>query len=217
MTYFDVFWRVASYIESLGLEVDFECGKPLTERQIRARGKNLSIPLPGSLVDLYREMGDGVWLSWDADHGGGDGSGPFAMVEFEPLGDLIARFEHGKSYSVEWADDYDYSGTRDPVLARATALGMRSWFPFLEEGNGDSLCLDSSAPECPVVFNQHDWMDGGTGENGSPMGASLFEFLEDWSRVCFQCPSSLWWPSVNSPRGPKWSSREFRNPFRISW
>jgi hypothetical protein len=113
-------------------------------------------------------------------------------------------------------DEYDYRYTNDPALAKQTALRMRHWLEFHDEGNGDRFCFDMSTAGHPVVFDQHDWMDGGSGHNGHLLGESLLAFYTAWSRVCFQRPEGLWWPSVfQKDGGINWTSKEFRKPFRL--
>jgi hypothetical protein len=93
---------------------------------------------------------------------------------------------------------------------------MWSWLPFHQEGNGDQFCIDLGDPSRPVVFDQHDWLDGGTGDNGHILASNFREFISDWGRVCFQAPESLYWPSCFLPEGGvDWAGPQFRDPFRV--
>lgn len=87
------------------------------------------------------------------------------------------------------------SATRRTPRSRSRPLlrcdsGCRSK-SFQDEDNGDGFCLDTALDHSPVVFDQHDWYDGGTGENGHHLADSLLQFYMDWAPVCFQIPSSL--------------------------
>ena len=140
-----------------------------------------------------------------------------ANVEIPPLLELVADHRHRQTYATEYDARYAYPHVKDPALARRTAERMRHWLGFHTEGNGDRFCVDTSLDPAPVVFDQHDWYDGGTGENGRRLADSLLQFFKDWAQVCFQSPRSLWWPSVfkKDGAGIDWSSAEFREPFRL--
>jgi hypothetical protein len=59
------------------------------------------------------------------------------------------------------------------------------WMPFYDEGNGEGFCLDTALEPALVVFEQQDWYDGGTCENGHRLTDSLLQFYTDWAQVCF--------------------------------
>jgi hypothetical protein len=209
MGYLKIFSRVAQFVRSRGVEVKFEMGKAVTARMVKAAQRKLPVRLPGSLIDFYREVGDGVEFRWIA------ADRVFAVVEFRPLKELVSTYLYRRSYSVEYDEKYEYPHVTDRARAKLTATRMRHWIAFHFEGNGDEFALDTSVTPEPVVFDQHDWYDGGDGGNGMPMGCSLLQFMEDWSRVCFHFPSSLWWPRVLTEAGVNWDSDEFDDKFRM--
>ncbi|AMV19094.1 hypothetical protein [Planctomyces sp. SH-PL14] len=213
MAYLELFERVADHVRRQGVKVTFERGEALTTSTIeRARAKAL-IPIPASMAEFYAEMGDGLEFAWSTKRD----REPFANHEFPKLNSRVIESFDVLSWMTEWNDDYDFSGTKNPVLAKQTALKMRKWMPFHNEGNGDGFSLDTALDPAPVVFDKHDWCDGGTGENGHRLAESLLQFYTDWAQVCFQFPRSLWWPTVLKKDGPgvDWSSDEFCEPFRL--
>jgi hypothetical protein len=212
MTFLELFERAADHVRRLGVKVTFKRGKPLAASDIeRARAKAL-IPIPTSMAEFYAEVGDGLEFGWTTK----DDNAPFANHEFPKLRDRVFQSFDTLRWRIEWSDDYDFRYTKNPALAKQTALRMRKWMPFHDEGNGDAFCLDTALNPAPVVFNQHDW-DGGTGENGRCLADSLLQFYTDWAQVCFQFPRSLWWPTVlkKDGSGVDWTSAEFREPFRL--
>lgn len=213
MAYLELFEQVVAHVRRQGVKVTFKRGKPLTESTIdHARAKTL-IPIPTSMAEFYAEVGDGMEFAWTTK---GDRT-PFANHEFPKLTDRVLESFEKLSWKTEWKDDYDFQYTKNPALAKQTALKMRKWMPFHDEGNGDGFCLDTALDPAPVVFDQHDWYDGGSGENGHRLGESLLQFYTDWAQVCFQYPRSLWWPSVFNKTGVgiDWNSSEFHEPFRL--
>jgi hypothetical protein len=212
MAYLELFERAADHVRNQGVTVTFKCGKPLPQSVIERAQAGTLIAIPASMAEFYAEVGDGLFFRWTPD----DDEAPFAAFEFPKLRDRIVESIDKVRWRTEWDDTYDFRGTKDRKLAKQTALRMRKWMPFHDEGSGDRFCLDTAIDSAPVVFDQHDWFDGGTGENGHVLAGSLFKFLTDWSQVCFQFPRSLWWPLVfRKPIGINWNSDEFRQPFRL--
>jgi hypothetical protein len=218
MYYHDLLVAVADHVRWRGVEVEWVPGPPLTEAAVEQARRLLTIPLPQSLADFYQDVGDGVLFRWPAGGPGDDERDeehPFAMLELPPLLDLAIAYEEQKDYASPFEDDLDYRRAADPQKARATARRMRRWLAFHHEGNGDRFCLDTALDPQPVVFDRHDWFDGGDDDNRSPMGDTFGGFMTDWARVCFQRPSSLWWPSVLGPAGVDWQSGKFDPRFRL--
>jgi hypothetical protein len=212
MPYLELFQRAAKHVESQGCEVTFVRGRPVTKAAVGKARKTSILPLPDSLIAFYEEVGNGLEFSWSVE----DDGGPSALLTIPKLTEVIAIFLNGMNERQEWDDTNAYAFTDNPKLARRTALKMRKWLGFYEVGNGDRFCFDTAALGSPIVYDQHDWMDSGTGANGHQLGPSLDSFLASWSKVCFQSPSRLWWPGVfHKRRGVDWRSDEFREPFRL--
>jgi hypothetical protein len=103
----------------------------------------------------------------------------------------------------------------DPRAKRVYQTMLR-WVNFHAEGNGDTFALDTSVEPHPVVFNQHDWNDGGDGTNGFLLGKDLNDFMTRWGTLCFQRPRSLWWLDVRKDHRVDWESDEFSNELTIA-
>lgn len=187
MNYIGLFLTVSRYVGRRNIPIVFERGRPITTRDINAAKSKLSINLPGSLIELYRDVGNGMWFRWPSD----DRKGPSAVFQLPPISTLVKNYERRKAK-------------------------MEKWLGFYDVGNGDIFCLDMKVDDPPVVFYQHDWMDGSEWENGVQFGKSLSDFLTKWARVCFQHPSSLWWPSIFCNGKVNWHSRQFDKEFRCS-
>jgi hypothetical protein len=212
MNYLELFERVAKHVKAQGCDVSFKRGSRVPTAAIDKARKKSAVPLPDSLLAFYQEVGNGLAFAWQSD----DDDGPFASIAFPKLSEVVVESLDDLKWRVEWSDSYGYQATGNPKLAKQTALRMRKWLAFHEDGEGNRFCLNTGAAGNPVVFDQHDWMDGGSGKNGHVLGKSLIAFYRSWSKVCFQFPSSLWWPSVFRSRGGvDWASEEFREPYRL--
>lgn len=213
MAYLELFEQAADHVRSQGVKVVFKRGKPLAASAIERACKKSVIPIPASLAEFYAEVGEGLRLAWRSKQQGG----AFANYEVPNLELCVVESFDSLRRRTEWDDSYAFPFTDDPVLAKQTALKMRKWMRFYMEGNGDMFALDTAFDPAPVVFDQHDWLDGGTGENGHRLADSLLQFYTDWAQVCFQFPRTLWWPRALRKDGPyvDWSSDEFQGPFRL--
>jgi len=112
-------------------------------------------------------------------------------------------------------DDYKFPSVEDAKLAKQIYQRMKLWLPFQIEGEADCFCIDCDSPEGAVVYHQHDWYDGGSGENGHVLASSLGAFLQSWGRVCFASPANLYWPSAFARKGVNWTSRYFPKAYII--
>lgn len=213
MAYLELFEQAADHVRSQGVKVVFKRGKPLAASAIERACTRSVIPIPASLAEFYAEVGEGLRFAWRSKKDGD----AFANYEVPNLEDCVVESFDSLNWRTEWDDNYAFHGTADPVLAKQTALKMRKWLRFHGEGNGDTFCLDTAVDPAPVVFDQHDWFDSGTGKNGHRLADSLLQFYTDWAQVCFQFPRTCWWPTVFKKDGPyvDWSSDEFREPFRL--
>lgn len=212
MGYLELFQRVIDHVAGMGLKVTFRRGKRLSPAVIKRAQDEALIAIPPSMAAFYAEVGDGMSLRWT----GKGADAPFANHAFPKLADITFRSLDQINWRMEWNDSCDFQSTKDPTLAKRTAMRMRSWIPFHDEGNGDCFCLETAVEGTPVVFNQHDWFDGGSGENGHVLARSLAEFYEAWANVCFQFPRTPWWPKVFNPSGGvHWDSDEFQEPFQL--
>lgn len=213
MAYLELFQRVSHHVKAQGVKVIFKRGKSLSPSVIKRAQAKALIPIPQSMAEFYAEVGDGLAFGWTAK---GD-TAPFASHDFPKLAAITLQSFDKINWRSEWNDANDFRYTKDPKLAKRTAMRMRKWMPIHDEGNGDRFCLDTAIDPSRVVFDQHDWLDGGTGANGHLLGRSLLDFYTAWSKVCFQRPRSLWWPSVlkKAGGGVNWASEEFQEPFRL--
>ena len=209
---------VRKHVEAQGIECEIETKSLVEHEAISQAESKMKISLPNELREFYRTVGDGLEMSWESNPN--NLREPFTGLEIPSLDYLVSMYLGWREiwlYTPEAAEEYGFPHTKDPELAKRTAARMWEWLPVIEEGNGDILCLDLSQERCPVVFNKHDWLDGGTGDNGHRMAADFRSFLIAWASVCFQFPRSLYWPNCfGADAGVEWGGDEFRDPFRIA-
>lgn len=217
MTYQELFETVHKHLASHGVTCEIVPGPLATQEQIAAIESRMKVRLGAELSSFYATVGNGISLRWQAN--ADDSKLPFANLQIPTLESLAGGYESWRSYALytpEAAAKYGFPYTKDPALAKRTAAHMWHWLPIIDEGNGDQICLDLSGPGFPVIFNQHDWLDGGAGDNGHLLAPNWRAFLVDWGSVCFQFPESLYWPFAFKPGGGvAWDGKEFRDPFRI--
>jgi hypothetical protein len=211
MPFLEIYKRVEKHVRGTGGDPSFFPGSPISNADLKRLRTKSALPIPDSVIDFYREVGDGVFFYWKR-----ESDGAYGCMSFPKLREFIVPSLDVLKWRLEWNDSYDYRYTKDPKRAKATGLRMRGWLAFDEEGNGDRFCIETGDGGGSVVFDKHDWMDGGPGHNGTSFGRTLLEFVAAWSRVCFMSPKCCWWPSVITKDGEvDWGSNEFREEFRL--
>jgi cell wall assembly regulator SMI1 len=218
MGYKRLFDTVRRHVERLGVRCEVGAGKAATEKSVTKVEAKLGLRLPADFREFFQTVGDGFLFRWQANSD--DCKAPYASLLIPTLKYLASMYTGWRQmalYSPEKAEQYGFPYTEDPALAKRTAARMWHWLPVMEEGNGDQICFDLSDPSCPVIFDRHDWFDGGTGDNGHLLAPSWREFLAGWGSVCFQFPRSLYWPSCfRAGGGVGWDGDQFSDPFRIA-
>ncbi|MCX7666338.1 MAG: SMI1/KNR4 family protein [Gemmataceae bacterium] len=218
MQYPELFERVFVQLKQLGIEYSVTFGARVFPRQIRAIEKELSCRFPPEFREFYLTVGNGVILYWPANPDT-DALGPWGVLIIPSLSSLMEinqRWRDIALYSPEKANEYGFPYTKDPALAKQTAARMWQWLPLIEHHNGDAIALDLGAVGCPVVFDQHDWFDGGTGDNGFPLAPNFKAFLWGWGSICFQEPLDCYWPRCFKPTGGvDWYGKFFDQKFCI--
>ena len=215
--YADLLEAVFGRLDELGVAGSATPGELATDEALAAAEAEMRIRLPADLREFYQTVGDGFVLFWESD--ADDPKKPWGSLQIPSLSSLADVYRGWRGlvlYTPERAEEYGFPYTKDPVLAKRTAARMWHWLPIIEHGNGDSICLDLGDPGCPVVFDRHDWMDGGSGDNGHPLASNWRAFLTGWGSVCFQQPEDLYWPWCFRPGGVAWNGEHFRNPFRVA-
>jgi len=205
--------RVSKHLASVGVSFHAELNPPTTASDIESAQERIGFLLPPDYVDFVTGFANGLSISWSLD------DGPFAAFELAPLESSVSSalgMRDWRFYDDDAAREYGFPYTADPELALVTNRLMHNWIPLHAEGNGDNFALNLNPDGYGnVVFDHHSWLDGGTGENGFLMGATLTSFLESWATVCFAQPKSLWWKSVLTDSGVDWASSEFDDRFRL--
>jgi cell wall assembly regulator SMI1 len=203
----ELFDRARGHLRQAGAKCVLRKGRPASGAAVHRAEAQLGLLLPQQLKDVYLRYGNGVLLRWErgADRG---------RLDFPTVEGLVEQHRGWKEL-VLWKDGHDFPHVADSGRARATYAGMKSWLPLVEEGNGDYFCVVAGQGGNPVVFHQHDWDDGGTGENGHRVAPDLLSFLRGWAGVCFTAPTGLHWPAAFTEGGVAWTADHFKDKYVI--
>jgi cell wall assembly regulator SMI1 len=218
MDYGGLVETVRRYLKGQGIDCAVTAGKPVNGKALAKTESEMQVRLPADLREFYRSIGDGLSIFWEAEPN--DAHRPFGGLYVPTLASHAALYRGWREmalYSPEQAEKYGFPYTKDPALAKRTAARMWHWLPVIEEGNGDMICQDLSDRGGPVIFHKHDWLDGGSGDDGHLLAPNWGAFLAGWGSVCFQFPEGHYWPSCFRPGGGvDWGGEHFRSPYRVA-
>ena len=208
--------RARQHVENQGLPVTLHYGPELTSAQFEELlSRAGDPPIPQSVIDVYSEIGDGFHFEWqepDAHEPPFDDDVHDGKLEFPTLATLVER--RSDFANAWWAsEDFAKSGYRNPDLAQEQANRMVNWTWFVDEGNGDKLCIDFATEE--VVYFDHTGICDNIGENGTVMASDLREFLIGWSSVCFAGPGGQFWPDAFTDDGIDWGPEYFGDRYQV--
>jgi hypothetical protein len=213
MTYLnirEIFDKVTLHLDGLGIRPQLSSNEPASAAELAEAEREIAGTLPRDLKSLYLEYANGFTFRWsvDDDFDNADERGCFELP------DLPALIRYREPFRDSWAESLDLSDIPNPDLAADTVSKMRRWLAFWEEPNGDQFCIDLG--DGKVVFNQHDWFDGGDGFNGHLAAGTFSEFVLSWSHVCFARPLGLYWPDTFSAQGINWNAENFDERYMIT-
>ncbi len=206
--------RVATHLAGYGVNLYCTLKPKASVEDVDAAHDRLGLALPDSYIEFITQFANGFELSWYSDNGG---FAWFEMATMESSIDGVLGMRNWRFYDDVAACEYGFPYVDDSELALVTNRLMHNWLPIHAEENGDyfSINLNTAGMGC-VIFDQHDWLDGGTGHNGFPMASDLPSFFKSWGMVCFSHPQSLRWKSVVGEDGVNWDSNEFDDRFRLN-
>ncbi|MFA8020121.1 SMI1/KNR4 family protein [Bremerella cremea] len=206
--------RVRAHLSTLGITLQFEANPPATQADVDEAQERLQLSLPASYVSFVTQFANGFDLAWTSPK-----DKVFGTFTMEPIASSVEGLlgmRDWRLYSEKAARQYGFPYTDDPELAMRTNARMHHWLPLVRIANGDFLSIDLNEDHFgQAIFDKHDWLDGGSGDNGSPLADDWPTFFEAWSRVCFVHPKSYYWPNILQDTGVEWSSPEFLNRFRL--
>ncbi len=174
---------------------------------------SLKVETRSYLHDFYATQHDGLTFSWS--DGNSDNYGSFSIMGYE-------QSSKAKIESIDEIANWLRDEGGDPMAyfrscGRKVGLDLisqyRHWWPIMEEGNGDYLCVNER--DGSIVWFQHDRFDGAKDPlKHVVLASSLQELLRRWSGRMFVPPKSLWWGSFrNRPNGMvTWVAEDFPLP-----
>ena len=209
----ELFERVANHLANRGVESEIALSPVASMEDVDTLQRRLGLGLPDSYTGFITSVANGFEASWSA------ADRVFAsmgMTSIDSSIEGVFAMRDWRFYDEAAARDYGFPHVDDSELAFETNRRMHNWLPIHALGNGDNISIDLNPDRLGrVILDQHDWLDGGTGYNGSVLGEDLPSFLAAWAKVCFATPKSLWWKSVINEQGVDWQSDEFDDWFRL--
>lgn len=213
-TFVEIFDSTAKFLHERGISPEVAQGKKALLADVERFRKQTGVSLPESFSSFFTDFSDGFVLNWEKTE---DEWGTFSMPSLDQLSSERLDWERNIRSFLDDPNSLDKC-IDAPFRAKAFEIWrrMESWVPFWDEGNGDHFCVDVATGQ--IVYDQHDWFDGFgllAKTNGIIAGQTLSDFLENWSRFCFQSNKQLWWGEFAQFGEIKWESDYFdSNYFR---
>lgn len=194
-------------------EVDTQIHAPVSHEELDEVEKGLGVKLPDVLREVYVNQAGGLSFSWGVQEG--------VFGERRAWGDLLlmspARILHEKeemsSHALLCVGE---QGTALSEGEMAMVNDWPRWIPFVRFRSGDYFCLDpvpgAEANAYPVVFMEHDVMDGGPFIHGIQLAPSALELFNRWSSLGFLEVSD--WSTVVDDTGLDLGSSELAEVLR---
>jgi cell wall assembly regulator SMI1 len=212
-TFADIFDATATFLRAKGISPQVSKGRRASQSAVERFREQSGLALPESFAAFYTDFADGFDFSWQKTE---RERGAFSIPTLKQLSKDRRAWETLVRHFLD--DPRSLDRCIDPPF-RAEAFEiwrkMTSWVPFWDEGNGDHFCVDTSNGR--IVYDQHDWFDGFGSllakTNGLIAGQSLADFLQNWSRFCFQPNKRLWWGEFGEFGAIKWEPEFFEPEF----
>ena len=205
--------QATKHLAQLGIQLKHKLNPTLSARDLDAAQKQLGLELPDSYIQFVTQFANGFELVWEAK---GEEVNWVEMFTLDYSIEGTLSMRDWRFYSEEKAREYGFPYVDDSELALETNRRMHNWLPLFREGNGDLISIDLNQDGFGrAIFDQNNWLDGGTGHNGFPMAADLPSFIQAWGQVCFAYPKDLWWKSVLGDDGVNWDSDQFDDRYRL--
>ncbi|HBO46106.1 MAG TPA: hypothetical protein DD670_19720 [Planctomycetaceae bacterium] len=133
-------------------------------------------------MSVFREEVGGLVFSWHAPDNVFGAECKYGYINLLSPQQIISCFQDQKVM----AEDARRNGFgNDPGWA-AVIDDWPHWLPVFRFNTGDCLCVDIGRPaEQPIVFLEHDVMDGGPNLHGLRLASSLSDFVQQWAEAMF--------------------------------
>ena len=206
--------RVANHLAGIDIDLKFQLNSKATSNDIVSAENKLRVVLPDSYIQFVTRFANGMQLSWGADDGS---STTIEIASLESSTNGLLSMRDWRFYDDQDARNYGFPHVDDPERALVINRLMHNWIPFYAAGNGDNFSINLNRNGFGnVVFDRHDWLDGGPGHNGIQISSDLPTFFESWSNICFAQPAKSCWASVIDESGVDWKSSVFDDRFRLN-
>ena len=207
-----IFDDTAAYLKTKGISAYIFKGTKASQSAIQQFCQENGLTLPESFLAFYTHYANGFEFNWVKNE---DVWGGFSIPNLTQLSEQRLNWERNVQDFLNDPNSLDRCVDL-PFRAEAFKIWheMKSWVPFWREEDGDHFCVDVRNGQ--IIFDQHDWFDGFgslTKANGIIAGTNFEEFLNNWSRFCFQPNKSFWWGEFNKFGVIKWEAEYFNAEF----
>jgi cell wall assembly regulator SMI1 len=166
-------------------DVSLETTPPVTAGTLQDLESRIGRRLPDGLRQIFLQDAGGLKFRWTTDvFGPGCSRGLAWLLTPQAIAEMfkeqVGMAEEAKRDGLDTANDGYKALVRD----------WPRWVPVFRFPSGDCFCLDLSDPgiDPPIVFLEHDVMDGGPNLHGLRIAKNIGDLVTRWSSVLFADP-----------------------------
>ncbi|CAM5223546.1 hypothetical protein UACE39S_02406 [Ureibacillus acetophenoni] len=162
---------------------EIELGTKINDEELKKIETRLNFHFPHILRNFYLNDASNISLTWnkvgscfgeECKHG--------ELNIISPI-EIVQKVEEMKNEVNELLINKEYYEENEGM--KAIVEDWIYWIPVIKFRNGDAFCFDTRQPDYPIVFLEHDVMDGGPNLHGLKIATNFEKLFRSWVNVGF--------------------------------
>jgi|GEM_PF-2490568 len=166
-----------------GVKTDIILSEPCNSSDIDELENKFKIEFSKQLKDIYLNHTSTIKFSWNIDDNLFGLNCKRGCVNLLSPKEIIKKFDDMISIVEEGTINYDELAENEGL--KALVEDWPNWIPISKFPNGDYFCIDKDKYENPMIFLEHDVMDGGPNVHGLKIALNFDDLVYKWSKVGF--------------------------------
>ncbi len=166
-----------------GVKTDISLSEHCNSSEINELEKKFEIQFSKQLKDIYLNHASTIQFSWNVDDNRFGLNCKRGFVNLLSPKDIISKYDDMISMVGEGVANPDELAENEGL--KALVEDWPNWIPIFSFPNGDYFCIDKHEDGNPIIFLEHDVMDGGPNVHGLKIALNFDDLVYKWSKVGF--------------------------------